>query len=121
MSSVSPVISLPPVGDAGIRTTTPSCRVSGGVTSKTIPLAHAPDAGNEKELLPQHASDVARDLVRDAALLKCAGNLLDPFGPGPADLAEDDLAFAARTKDDTGADELERDVDRAGQHRSGAD
>ncbi len=56
--------------------------------------------------------------MRDAALLKCAGNLLDPFGPGPADLAEDDLAFAPRAKDDTAAGELERDIDRAGQHRS---
>src|SRR6266581_9743227 len=35
---------------------------------------HATDAGDEKELLPQHAMDVGRDLVRNAALLECAGD-----------------------------------------------
>src|SRR5712691_11771805 len=70
----------------------------------------APDAGDEKELLPQHLNDVARDLVRDTALPECACDPPDPFGPRPAGLPKDDPAFAARAKYDTGADELERDV-----------
>src|SRR2546429_1938278 len=74
---------------------------------------HATDAGDEQELLPQHAMDVGRDLVRNAALLECAGDSLNAFGHGPAGLAEDDPALAAGAKDDTGAGELDRDVDRA--------
>src|SRR5216684_4215707 len=81
---------------------------------------HTPDAGNEEELLPQHAIDVGRDLVRNAALLECAGDPLDPLGQGPAELAEDDVAFAAGAKDQPGAGELERDVDHADEHRPGA-
>src|SRR5439155_19623215 len=81
---------------------------------------HATDAGDEQELLPQHTIDVGRDLVRNAALRECAGDPLDPFGHGPAELAEDDPALIAGAKDHTGAGELERDVDRAGEHRTGA-
>src|SRR3989442_15354326 len=51
-----------------------------------------------------------RDLVRKAALLECTGDPLDPFGHGPADLAEDYPTFAAGAKDHTGADELQRDI-----------
>ena len=52
---------------------------------------------------------------------ECAGDPLNPFGQGPAELAEDDPAFAAGAKDHTGTGELERDVDRAGEHGVGAD
>src|SRR5213079_3289905 len=81
---------------------------------------HATDAGDEQELLPQHAMDVGRDLVRNAALLECAGDSLNAFGHGSAGLAEDDPALAAGAKDDTGAGELDRDVDRADEHGPGA-
>ena len=80
---------------------------------------HATDAGDEQELLPQHAMDVGRDLVRNAALLECAGDSLNAFGHGSAGLAEDDPALAAGAKDDTGAGELDRDVDRADEHGPG--
>jgi hypothetical protein len=75
---------------------------------------HPTDTGDEQELLPQHAIDVGRDLVRNVALLECLGDPPNAFGHGPAGLAEDDLAFAAGAKDHAGAGELQRDVDRAG-------
>src|SRR5438128_405173 len=77
---------------------------------------HATDAGDEQELLPQHASDIGRDLVRNAALLECAGDSLNAFGHGPAELAEDDPAGADGAKDDDGTAEVARDVDVAGEH-----
>src|SRR5712691_1637865 len=43
---------------------------------------HATDAGDEQELLPQHAIDVGRDLVRNAALFQCVGDSLNAFGHG---------------------------------------
>src|SRR5437899_1321105 len=81
---------------------------------------HATNASDEQELLPQHASDISRDLVRNAALLECAGDALNAFGHGAAELAEDDPAFAASANDHTGSGELERDVDSAGEHCAGA-
>src|SRR6266511_2972167 len=41
---------------------------------------HATDARDEQKLLPQHATDVGRDLMRNATLSECAGDPLDPFG-----------------------------------------
>ena len=80
----------------------------------------ATDAGDEEEFRPQHALDARRDLVRDAACFECAGDPLHPIGQGPGGFAEDDLAFAAGANDDARTGELERDVDRAGEHRPGA-
>src|SRR4029077_7734219 len=77
-------------------------------------------AGDEQELFPQHTIDVGRDLVRDAALLEGAGDPLNGFVRGPAEVPEDDPAFVSGAKDHTGTGELERDVDRAGKHRAGA-
>jgi hypothetical protein len=74
---------------------------------------HATDARDEQKLVPQHAPDVGRDLERDAALSECVGDPLDTFGQGPAQLAEDNLALAARAKNRAGTDELERDIDGA--------
>src|SRR5438034_11752061 len=79
---------------------------------------HATDAGDEQELLPQHAIDVSRDLVRNAALLEYAGDPLNAFGHRAAQLAEDDPAFASGTNDHTGTGELERDV-RSEERRVG--
>ena len=80
---------------------------------------HATDAGDEQELLPQHAIDVGRDLVRNAAVLERAGDSLNALGHGAAELAEDDPAFTTGAKDHAGTGELECDVDRAGEHRAG--
>ena len=54
--------------------------------------------------------------MRDAALSECVGDPLDTFGQGPAELAEDHLALAARAKNHAGTHELERDIDTAGEH-----
>ena len=76
----------------------------------------ATDARDEEKLLPQHATEVGRDLMRNATLSECAGDPLDPFGRGPAELAEDHRALAARAKNHAGTGELERDIDSAGKH-----
>ncbi len=83
--------------------------------SSTIERRHATDARDKQKLVPQHAPDVGRDLVRDAALSECAGDPLDTFGQGPAELAEDHLALAARAKNHAGTHELKRDIDSAGE------
>src|SRR4030095_6876100 len=74
---------------------------------------HATDARDEQKLIPQHAPDVGRDLMRNATLSEGSGDPLDPFGQDPAELAEDHPAFAAHAKNDAGTGELERDIDSA--------
>ena len=79
---------------------------------------YATDAGDEQELLPQHAIDVGRDLVRNAAqLLECSGDPPDAFGQGAAELAEDDSAFTTGAKDYAWLDELQRGVDSPSEPR----
>src|SRR5206468_11404771 len=50
---------------------------------------HATDARDEEKLVPQHAPDVGRDLVRNTALSECAGDALDTIGQGQARIDEE--------------------------------